>query len=169
MKRFTAHLSMTLPPLTAAVILVLGGCEKKSRPVALFPLVSKEDLQIGGELYKTRCAICHGMPDKGNPPSFAPLANSAIVKGDPLPFATTILYGDGHIAKPGDPHFFETSEDATIARIGNYLKSEAGSTEVPMRAKTVRRARELYDLATTGSPQPTGPDAAPPPAVEPAK
>jgi mono/diheme cytochrome c family protein len=169
MKRFTSFALKTLPPVTAAVILVLGGCEKKNRPVALFPLVSKEDLQIGGELYKTRCAICHGMTDKGNPPTFVPLANSALVKGDPLPFATTILYGEGHIAKPGDPHFFEASDDASIARIGNYLKAEANSTEVPMRAKTVRRARELHNLATTGSPQPTGPDATPPPAEEPAK
>lgn len=158
MKRSPAFLYRTLLPLTAAVILVLGGCEKKNRPVSLFPLVSKEDLQIGGNLYKTRCAICHGMPDKGNLPSFAPLANSPIVKGDPLPLASAILYSEGHIAKPDEPHFFENSDDATIARIGNYLKAEAGSTESPMRSKTVHRARELHRLGYTESGQPTDPD-----------
>jgi len=132
--------------IAALVVLTSAGCGKKSHPVSLFPLVSKEDLQIGGDLYKSRCAICHGAPEEGNLPSFKPLAGSAIVKGDPLPFATTILYGKGHETKKDAPRFFEAMDNAAIARIGNYVKAAANATDVPMRAKTVERAREIHAI-----------------------
>ena len=148
------HTVRALPLLAATAVLTLAACGKKQPPVSIFPLVGKEDIQIGGTLYKQYCGMCHGEPNTGNKPTFPPLAESYIVKGDPIPFAETILYGKGHRAKPGAPHFFEGLKDAEIARIGNYLKAEAGATENPMRAKTVERAREIYATEHPNAPKP---------------
>jgi mono/diheme cytochrome c family protein len=166
MKNKATRSIKTLPLIAAAVVLTIAGCGKKNPPVSLFPLVNKEDVKIGGELYQMRCAMCHGTPSAGNPPSFAPLANSPVVKGDPLALATTILYGKGHETKPGETHFFELMPDTEIERIGNYVKSAANATEVPLRAKTVERAREIHAINHPASKQ-TAP--APVPASPPAK
>ena len=143
-----------LPLFAATALLTFAACGKKQPPVSIFPLVGKEDIEIGGTLYKQYCSMCHGEPGIGNRPTFPPLAESAIVKGDPIPFAETILYGKGHQPKPGAPHFFEGLKDAEIARIGNYLKAEASATENPMRAKTVERAREIYHTDHPNAPKP---------------
>lgn len=144
MKSKAVRFIKTVPLIAVSTVLTIAGCGKKSPPISIFPLVNKEDIQIGAGLYKSRCAICHGTTAQGNMPSFAPLENSAIVKGDPLPFASTILYGKGHETKPGGPHFFEQMDDASIARIGNYIKAESKATEIPMRAKIVEKAREIH-------------------------
>ena len=137
--------------LAALLLTQAVGCGKKSPPLSIFPLVSKEDLARGRMLYDNRCMFCHGAPEKGNPPRFAPMITKPVVKGDPEAFASEILYFKGHELKPGGPGLFENMDDADIARIGNYVRDCAGTKDVPMRGKTVLRAREIH-AAETGSP-----------------
>lgn len=116
--------------------------------MALFPLVSKEDILKGEAAYANSCRYCHGLPETGNLPVFKPLRNSDIVKGDPQVLADAILFSPHHRKGSDGPYLFEKVDDETIVHIGNYVRDKAEALETPMRVKTVERAREAHASAT---------------------
>jgi mono/diheme cytochrome c family protein len=149
--------------MTALCIALPSGCGKKA-PLSLFPLVNSQDLANGKKIYDSRCTMCHGAPDKGNPPRIGPLVNKPSVRGDPMNLASDILYAKSHLMGTGRPYLFESMPDADIAHVGNYLRNIAGATDSPIRAKTVQRAREIHAIKTG---KPFVPGAATPPLLPP--
>jgi mono/diheme cytochrome c family protein len=130
-----------------------SGCGKKA-PLSLFPLVDQKDLAEGKKLYDSRCALCHGQPDKGNLPRLPPLVSEPVLKGDTQELAYAILYERMHRTKNSGPYLFESMNDSDIAKVGNYLRDLVGEKNVPLRARTVQRAREIHAIRTG---QPVGP------------
>lgn len=124
-------------------MLAAVGCGKKEH-VSLFPLVSKEDLTIGKTIYKNNCQVCHGQAETGNPPRFPAMTGMPVTHGDTVIFAEAILFNKYHLTRPGGPYLFEEMDDAEIARVANYVRNIAGMQDVPLRAKTVQRAREIH-------------------------
>ena len=120
----------------------VAGCGKKP-PLSLFPLVSKEDIERGSKLYSSHCQPCHGTTEVGNLPRFKPFADDPVTKGDTLVLASSILYNKAHLTKAGGPYLFEGLTNSEIAHIANYMRSAAGVEDVPMRTKTIERAREI--------------------------
>lgn len=150
MKRFVTAGIVVCLVLAAFFMLRAAGCSKRP-PISLFPLVSREDLARGEVLYNNRCRYCHGDPDRGAPPRFAAFAKMGIVKGDPQVLASAILYEKEHMTGPNGPYLFEEMPDADIARVANFIRSRAGAEQVPLRAKTVRRAREIRTAEASGA------------------
>jgi len=141
-KRFiTAGIVLCLI-LAAAFMLRATGCAKRP-PLSLFPLVSADDIARGEVLYNNRCRYCHGDPDKGILPRFKPFSEMGIVKGDPQILASAILFEKEHRTGTTGPALFEDMPDADIARVANYMRSRAGADQIPVRSRTVQRAREI--------------------------
>lgn len=143
--------------LTTVTVLALQGCGK-SPPVSLFPLISDEEIAQGKSLYNSNCKMCHGTPSRGNLPVFSPLANSPVVIGDALIFSEHILYDSNHRKGEEGPYFFTSYDDASITRIANYLRQEAGLSDQPLRARTVKTAREVHDEKLKGKETPKLPE-----------
>jgi len=161
--KFATFAKVMLPIVAAVSIASFSGCGKKA-PLSLFPLVDQKDLDDGKKIYDTQCTLCHGAPDKGNPPRFSPLVSEHVVKGDTQELAYAILYERKHRTKSAGPYLFEGMNDSDIAKVGNYLRDLVGEKNVPIRARTVQRAREIHAIRTgqpAGEPSKNAPQSAP--------
>jgi mono/diheme cytochrome c family protein len=156
---------LTVAIASLVAIVNIAGCGKKA-PLSLYPLVNQKDLSEGMKLFNSRCAICHGAPDKGIPPRFAAILKDPIIRCDTQEFAYAILYAKGHQIKTG--YLYENLSDSEIAKIGNYLINQSGQKDVQMRARTVQRAREIHAIKTGESLNEPSKSATPPSQPSPA-
>ncbi len=102
----------------------------------------------GAATFAARCASCHQASGLGVPGVFPPLAGSEWVNGKPELFARIVLHGvQGPLTVKGVsydgamPAFKEQLDDATLAAVATYVRSQWGNAAAPLTAQTVADAR----------------------------
>lgn len=114
---------------------------------------SPEWRKKGKALYAANCQACHGPAGLGVPGAFPPLAGSEWVIGADseklLP--RILLYGlQGPISVKGNdyngnmPAQGASYNDAQIAQVLTYIRSEWGNSAGPITAEAVAEVRKLY-------------------------
>ncbi|MBX3607232.1 MAG: cytochrome c [Piscinibacter sp.] len=103
----------------------------------------------GAALYGAVCAACHQPTGRGLPGVFPPLAGSEWVAGKEGTLAAIVLHGiNGPLTVGAQtysgamPSFKDQLDDAQIAAVLSYLRSQWGNAAGPVDAGTVARVRE---------------------------
>ncbi|WP_269499730.1 c-type cytochrome [Castellaniella sp. S9] len=127
------------------------------RPLSvLAPSVSADDRAIDGkQLYTAACQACHQASGQGLPGVFPPLAGSEWVTGDPAVLAQIVLHGvTGPITVSGAtyngamPAFGKQFDDAQIAAVLSFIRSEWGNASPEVDEASVQAARAASEGRT---------------------
>src|SRR5690606_12778887 len=112
------------------------------------PAARESALVDGAAVFAARCAACHQANGQGLPGVFPPLAGSEWVTGDATRLAKILLHGvQGPITVKGVtysgamPGFKDQLDDAAIAAVASYARSQWGNGAAPVDADTVAAAR----------------------------
>ena len=105
----------------------------------------------GAKVYATVCSSCHQANGQGVPGAFPPVAGSEWVTGDEARLVKIILHGvTGEIDVGGEiyagmmPPWGGGLNDAEVAAVATYLRSNFGNKAPPVTAATVKRLRDQY-------------------------
>lgn len=105
----------------------------------------------GAKVYATVCSSCHQASGQGVPGAFPPLAESEWVTGDPARLVKIILHGvTGEIEVAGEiyagmmPPWGGGLNDAEVAAVSTYVRSNFGNEAEPVTADLVKRLRAEY-------------------------
>lgn len=111
----------------------------------------------GGQIFAGNCAACHQPTGLGVPGAFPPLAGSEYVQGPPERLARILLWGiNGHLEVKGAPYngampaWSAVLDDAQIAAVASYVRSQWGNTQpalTPNLVATERAAARSAPLA----------------------
>lgn len=119
-----------------------------SRPVA-----AQAD---GAKVYNTVCSSCHQATGQGVPGAFPPLAESEWVTGDESRLIKIILHGvTGEMEVAGEiyagmmPPWGGGLNDAEVAAVSTYVRSNFGNEAGPVTADAVARIRAQYAARKT--------------------
>lgn len=111
----------------------------------------------GRQIYTTTCQACHQATGQGLPGVFPPLAGASWVTGDPNILAQIVLHGlTGPIEVAGTtyngamPGFGAQLNDAQIAAVLTFIRSEWGNASPAVDKVTIKEAR----AATTSQAEP---------------
>ncbi len=109
----------------------------------------EETIELGRQVYTT-CLTCHGPAGRGQIGVYPPLGGSAMVNGDPEPFAKILLHGlQGRLVTaageinslmPRPP----IESDEEIAAVMTYVRQAFGNQAGPVSADLVRAVRERH-------------------------
>jgi mono/diheme cytochrome c family protein len=106
-------------------------------------------LTLGKSVYDTRCATCHGVEGRGEPPDYPPLAqNQSIEMASPTNAIRMVLNGGyppgtgGNPRPYGMPPFAQSLSDDEVAAVVSYIRTAWGN-----RGASVTAA-EAYGLRT---------------------
>jgi mono/diheme cytochrome c family protein len=109
----------------------------------------EETIELGRQVYTT-CLTCHGPAGRGQLGVYPPLGGSAMVNGDPEPFAKILLHGlqgrletaAGEInsVMPRPP----IESDEEIAAVMTYVRQAFGNQAGPVSTDLVRAVRERH-------------------------
>lgn len=111
--------------------------------------LTEDEKKAGLELYTKHCEECHAASGRGGFMKAPPIAGSAIVQGrDPASLINIILYG-AEPAKGLNPpgawesmrSFRERMNDAEIAAVANYVRSNWNNTGSKLTARDVAKHR----------------------------
>lgn len=134
--------------------------DKPSQPAALGDHRTLADLAAkpgaaagagadGAAIYTARCVACHQATGQGLPGVFPPLAGSEWVTGGEKVLVQILLHGiEGPITVKGTtyngamPPLHEQLDDAAIAAVGSYVRSQWGNAAPPVTAATVAEERK---------------------------
>jgi len=110
----------------------------------------------GAAIYAARCASCHQATGAGLPGVFPPLAKSEWVQGDASRLATIVLHGvQGPLTVGGAafngamPEFKDQLDDAALAAVATYVRTQWGNEAGAVDAATVAAARVATSSRTT--------------------
>ncbi len=127
----------------------MAGLGDQRVPVALAPNEAAGATVNGGQLFVAKCQACHQAAGQGLPGVFPPLAGASWVTGAPEAPLQILLHGmNGAIEVAGTtyngamPAFGEQMNDAEIAALMTYIRSQWGNASAPVDAATVQAARE---------------------------
>lgn len=105
----------------------------------------------GAKVYATVCSSCHQATGQGVPGAFPPLAGSEWVTGDETRIVKIILHGvTGEIDVAGEmfagmmPPWGGGLDDAEIAAVATYVRSNFGNEAPAVTAETVKRIRAEF-------------------------
>lgn len=119
-----------------------------AKPAASEPAAREPALADGAAVYAARCAACHQANGQGLAGAFPPLAGSEWVTGDAMRLAKILLHGvQGPITVKGVtyngamPSFKDQLDDAAIAAVASYARSQWGNGAAPVAADAVAEAR----------------------------
>ncbi|WP_116812315.1 c-type cytochrome [Steroidobacter cummioxidans] len=105
----------------------------------------------GGQLFAANCAACHQPTGLGLTGVFPPLAGAEWVTGDPRVLAQILLHGiNGTLAVKGTlysgamPAFGTQFDDAQLAAIASYIRSNWGNNAEPVHASLIASERERF-------------------------
>jgi mono/diheme cytochrome c family protein len=112
------------------------------------PLQAQAD---GAKVYATVCSSCHQASGQGVPGAFPPLAESEWATGDESRLVKIILHGvTGEMEVAGEiyagmmPPWGGGLDDAEVAAVATYVRSNFGNEAGPVTAETVARIRAQY-------------------------
>ena len=110
----------------------------------------------GAKVYSTVCSSCHQANAQGVPGAFPPLAESEWVTGDEARLVKIVLHGiTGELEVAGEiyagmmPPWGGGLDDAQIAAVATYVRSNFGNEAAPVTAETVARIRSQYATRKT--------------------
>nr|WP_315597072.1 cytochrome c [uncultured Cupriavidus sp.] len=102
----------------------------------------------GAAIFQGRCVACHQANGQGLPGVFPPLAQSEWVNGKDAKAAQIVLRGvTGKLTVKGTayngamPAFADQLNDAEVAAVLTYVRSQWGNAAPPVTAETVAAAR----------------------------
>jgi len=114
------------------------------------------DKADGAALFASLCAACHQASGQGLPGIFPPLAGSEWANGRDTTAAAILLHGiegpihvKGNVFSGAMPSFKTQLDDAQIAAVLTYIRTQWGNTAAPVAAEAVARAREESKARTT--------------------
>lgn len=103
----------------------------------------------GRQLFTGKCQACHQAGGQGLPGVFPPLAGAAWVQGDAVLPVQILLHGltgpievNGNTYQGAMPAFGEQMNDAEIAAVLSFIRSEWGNASPAVEAATVDAARK---------------------------
>ena len=116
-------------------------------------VAANADALMGGRtVYVDSCAPCHGADGVGVPRLFPPLKGSSVVQSaNPTTLARVVLHGTQNAATdraptaPSMPPFAWMLNDAEVAEVLTYIRSEWGNSASTVSAATVRESRQRAD------------------------
>lgn len=121
------------------------------RAQAPAPAATEEQLAEGKKVYMTVCVACHQPTGAGLPMVFPPLTKSPYVGGSAERFAAIILKGNiGPFTVDGKPYnnIMPPQEamldDAKIAAVMTFVRSNFGNAAGPVTAEVVAAARKKF-------------------------
>jgi mono/diheme cytochrome c family protein len=100
------------------------------------------DAPDGKTLFGKNCAACHQATGKGIPGAFPALAGNPFVQGAPAEVSTVLLKGRG-----GMPDFSGSLDDAEIARVLSYVRTNWGNSAAPLSEQDVASQRSALGVA----------------------
>ena len=110
----------------------------------------------GAKVYGTVCSSCHQANAQGVPGAFPPLSESDWVNGDEARLVKIILHGvTGEIDVGGEiyagmmPPWGGGLNDAEVAAVSTYIRSNFGNSAPPVTAATVARIRAEHAARKT--------------------
>lgn len=116
-----------------------------------FSAAPSEAQADGAKVYATVCASCHQASGQGVPGAFPPVAESEWVTGDETRLVKIILHGVmGEMEVAGEiyagmmPPWGGGLNDAEVAAVSTYIRSNFGNEAPPVTAATVARIRAQY-------------------------
>lgn len=102
----------------------------------------------GKSIFTANCAACHQADGNGVPQVFPPLAGSEWVRGNEALLAQILIHGvTGPMEVAGQqyngamPAFGSSMDDAELAAVATYIRSEWGNSAGALSAETVASAR----------------------------
>lgn len=103
----------------------------------------------GAALYASMCAACHQASGQGLPSVFPPLAGAEWVNGKESTLAAIVLHGiNGPLTVKGSnytgamPAFKAQLDDAQVAAVLSFVRTQWGNTGSPVDATAVAKVRE---------------------------
>ncbi|OJV62572.1 cytochrome c [Hydrogenophaga sp.] len=129
----------------------MAGLGDQRDPVALAPSeAGAAGAAINAsQLFVAKCQACHQASGQGLPGVFPPLAGASWVTGMPEAPLQIVLHGmngtidvDGTTYNGAMPAFGEQMNDAEIAALMTYIRSQWGNDSAPVDAAGVQAARE---------------------------
>ncbi|CAN5396092.1 cytochrome c [soil metagenome] len=118
-------------------ITVLRTCRTWVSALAALLFVHPVAAEDGASLFAQNCVACHQAKGQGIPGAFPALSRNAFVMGDPQAVATTLLNGRG-----GMPSFKGSLDDAQLAAVASYIRSNWGNAAAPIDAALFGSARQ---------------------------
>ncbi len=110
----------------------------------------------GAEVFKRICSTCHGNDGKGMPGAFPPLAESAILDGDPTKAIKIVLHGlSGSITRNGQTFngimspWQSVLSDQEIADVLTFARSSFGNKANAVTADEVKTVRDATSARTS--------------------
>jgi mono/diheme cytochrome c family protein len=105
-------------------------------------------LARGEDLYKDRCATCHGDAGEGRPPAAIALAgNRAVTMDSAVNVIRVVLYGGYPPGTAGNPHpfgmppFAQDLSDRQVAEVVSFIRASWGNRASFVRSDVVFRQR----------------------------
>ncbi len=146
--------------LSLAMVLVLAACGGEKAPAAdtaaapVDATVAMAD--AGAEKYAQVCAVCHQANGLGVEGNFPPLAGSDWLTGKSEVPIAIVLHGlQGEIEVLGKKYnnamapWGQAMNDAEIAAVLTYARSQWGNTAAAVTAEEVKSVRDKYASRTT--------------------
>jgi mono/diheme cytochrome c family protein len=103
----------------------------------------------GAEVYKDKCAVCHGDNGKGNAPKYPPLANNQSIEMDSAVNPIRIVLNGGfppgtqrNLQPYGMPPFAQELSDADAAAVVTYIRTAWGNHGLPVTPREVNELRK---------------------------
>jgi mono/diheme cytochrome c family protein len=142
-----------------AIVMVLSACGGEKAPAAdtaAAPAAEVTVADLGAEKYAQVCAVCHQATGLGVEGNFPPLAGSDWLNGKSEVPIAIVLHGlQGEIDVLGKKYngamapWGEAMNDAEIAAVLTYARSQWGNTGAAVTADEVKAIRTKYATRTT--------------------
>lgn len=109
----------------------------------------------GASLFSSLCAACHQATGQGLPGVFPPLAGSGRAQGNEAALAAVVLHGiSGSLTTQAGtfngmmPSFKDQLDDAQLAAVLTFVRSQWGNAAGPVPAASVAAARAEHQART---------------------
>jgi mono/diheme cytochrome c family protein len=141
----TQHLT---PTDLSAMALYLQSLPHADAPRARADAPTPTQLERGGDIYETRCALCHGDDGQGRSRAYVPLAGNRAVKRDPPANLVQVVLGGAFPASTagnprpfGMPPFATELGDEDVAAVLSYIRNAWGNQAGAVQPIDVQRWR----------------------------
>ncbi|WP_368643252.1 cytochrome c [Castellaniella ginsengisoli] len=126
--------------------------DQRDRSLLAGPAASEGQAIDSRQLFTIACQACHQAQGQGLPGVFPPLAGSEWVQGDPETLAKIVLHGvSGPMTVLGTtyngemPAFGHQFNDAELAALLTFIRSEWNNTQAPVDASVVAATRKATE------------------------